>query len=197
MRLPFLQALPKIGFEAGGGLVALLGALGEELHDDGRQRWGDRGAIARRCWLARYVAVDPLQGVGGGKRQLARKHLVQGDSKRVEIAASINRAIHAAGLFGRHVGKGSGNNLWRYRRLALARHLGRNPEAGEPHLAGVVDQHIRRLDVLMQEAATMDLGDCCRQSNGNTQQASQPGWLSPAPLKNLIQWLAARILEYE
>jgi hypothetical protein len=49
----------------------------------------------------------------------------------------------------------------------------------------------------MQEAATMDLGDCCRQSNGNTQQASQLGWLSPAPLKNLIQWLAARILEYE
>ena len=144
MRLPFRQAPPKIGFQAGGGLVALLGVLGEELHDDGRQRLGDCGAITRRCRLARNVAVDPLQGIGGGKRQRARKHLVQGDAQRVEIAAGINRAIHAAGLLGRHVGERAGNDLRRRGRLALARQLGRNPEAGEPDVAGVVDEHIRQ-----------------------------------------------------
>ena len=66
-----------------GGLVALLGVLGEQLHDDGRQRLGDCGVIAEWCRLARNVAVDPLQGVAGSKRQRAGKHLVQGDAKRV------------------------------------------------------------------------------------------------------------------
>ena len=46
LRLPCRQAAPKIGLDAGGGLVALLGGLGEQLHDDGRDRRRD--------------AVDPL-----------------------------------------------------------------------------------------------------------------------------------------
>ena len=117
--------------------------------------------------------------------------------RRVEIAASIDRAIHATGLFRRHIGQRASNNLGRYRRLALARHLGRNPEAGKPHLAGVVDQHIRRLDVLMNEPRPMDLAKCGRQADGNAQEASQVERLSLAPLKNQIQWLTARIHEYE
>ena len=36
MRLPFLQAPSKIGFQPGNGLVALLGVLGEEFHGDCR-----------------------------------------------------------------------------------------------------------------------------------------------------------------
>ena len=71
LRLPLLQAPPKIGFQACCGLVALLGVLGEELHDDGRQRLGDCGVIAEWRRLTRDVAVDPLQRVGGGKRQRA------------------------------------------------------------------------------------------------------------------------------
>ncbi len=197
MRLPFLQAPLKIGFEAGGSLVALLGVLGEELHEDGGQRVGDCGPITGRCRLACNVAVDPPQGIVGGKWQRARENLVQGNAHRVEIAACIGRAIHAAGLLRRHIGECASNNLGRYRRLALARHLGRNPEAGEPHLAGVVDQHIRRLDVLMHEAVPMDLTECCHQSDGNAQEASQVERLSLLPLKNQIQGFTARILEYE
>jgi hypothetical protein len=34
--------------------------------------------------------------------------------------------------------------------------LRRNPEAGEPYVAGGVDEHVRRLDVLMDKAASMD-----------------------------------------
>jgi hypothetical protein len=49
----------------------------------------------------------------------------------------------------------------------------------------------------MHEAVPMDLAERCRQSDGNTQEASQVERLSPAPLKNLIQELTARILEYE
>ncbi len=162
MRLPFRQALPKIGFQTGGGLVALLHVLGEELQRDSRQRPGNCGAIARRCRLACDVAVDPLQGVGGDERQRARKHLVQGDAHRIEIAAGTDRTIHAAGLLGRHVGEGAGNHLRRRGRLALVRHLRRDPEAGEPYVAGVVDEHIRRLDVLMDETLLVDLAECFR-----------------------------------
>ena len=200
MRLPFRQAAPKIGFQAGGSLVALLGVLGEELHNDGRQRLGDCGAITGRCRLACNVAVDPLQRVGGGKRQRARKHLVQGDAQRVEIAAGVNRAIHAAGLFGRHVGEGAGNDLRRRGRLRLARQLGCNPESGQPDVAGVVDEHVRRLDVLMNEAVPMDLAECCRQANSDAQDAGQIERLpliSKVPLKNQIQGLTARVREYE
>ncbi len=85
----------------------------------------------------------------------------------------------------------------RYGRLALVRQLGRNPEAGEPDVAGVVDEHVRRLDVLMDETAPMDLAECCRQADSDAQDARQIERLSLVPLKNQIQGLAARILEYE
>ena len=138
----------------------------------------DSGSGTARRSDGRYrltcdVAVDPLQRVGGSKRERARQHLVQGDAQRVEIAAGIDRAIHAPGLFGRHVGKGAGNDLGRRGRLALARQPGRNAEAGEPHVTGVVDECVRRLDVLMDEALPVDLAKCCRQTDGDAQEASQ------------------------
>src|SRR5713101_3640582 len=157
MRLPFRQAPSKISFQPGSGLVALLGVFGEELHGDSRQRLGDCDAINRWYRLACNLAVDPLQRVGGGERQRARKHLVQGDAQRVEIAAGINRTVHPASLLGCHISERAGNNLGRYGRLALAWQLGRNPESGEPYVAGVVDKYVRRLDVLMDEALPMDL----------------------------------------
>ena len=54
------------------------------------------------------------RGSAAETRQHTRKHLVQvRDAQRVKIAAGINRAIHAAGLLGRHVGEGAGNDLHR------------------------------------------------------------------------------------
>jgi hypothetical protein len=112
--------------------------------------------------LARNVAVYPFHGIGGSERQTAREHLVQADAQRVEIAAGINRAIHAAGLFWRHIGEGAGNDLRRRGCLTLVRKLGRNSEAGEPYVSGVVDEHIRRLDVFVDEALPVDLAECFR-----------------------------------
>jgi hypothetical protein len=141
--------------------------------------------------------VDPLQRISGGKRQLTCKHLVEGDAQRIEIAARINRAIHAAGLLGRHVGEGPGNDLRRRRRLRLARQLGRNSEASEPYVAGIVHQHIRGLDVLMNEAVSMDLAKGSRQADSDAQEIGQIQRLPSVPLKNQIQGLASRIFEYE
>ena len=49
MRLPFRQAAAKIGRDARGGLVALLGGLGQQLHHDRRERPGDARRPARRA----------------------------------------------------------------------------------------------------------------------------------------------------
>src|SRR5882672_4284629 len=160
--LPFLQALPKISFKTGGTLIALLGVFGEEFHSNKRQRLGHCSAINRRYRQTRNLAVDPLQGVSDRKWQCACKHLVQGDAQRVEIASSINRAIHTAGLFGCQVGERACNHLrWR-RCLTLGRQSRGNPEACKPYVVGVVDEHIRRLDVLMYEAPPVDLTECRR-----------------------------------
>src|SRR5258706_3131976 len=116
MRLPFGQAPSKISFQPGSTLVALLGVLGEELHDNGRQRLGDCSALIWRCRPASNVALDPLQWGGGGKPQPACKDLVQSGAQRVEIAAPISSAVHAAGLVVRQRGQRAGNYFERYLR---------------------------------------------------------------------------------
>lgn len=62
-----------------------------------------------------------------GKRQRARKHLVEGDAQRVEIAAGINRALHARSSAPAPCRRAAGNNLGRYARVTLVRNLGCNP----------------------------------------------------------------------
>jgi hypothetical protein len=68
-------------------------------------------------------------------------------------------------------------------------------KASEPYLAGVVNEYVPRLEVLMYKATPVDLAECCRQANGDTQDASQIEQL--APLKNQIKGLTARVHEYE
>ena len=92
--LPFSQAAPQIAFEAGGGLVALLGCLGEQLHDDCRDKRSGlpshRSPASTGC--RRDVAVHPFHRIGRRERQHAGQHLVQGHAEGVEVAAeSIDR----------------------------------------------------------------------------------------------------------
>jgi hypothetical protein len=77
------------------------------------------------------------------------------------------------------------------------RELRRNAEAGEPYVGSIVDQHIRRLDVLMDEAVPMHLAQCCRQANGDAQEARQIERLPLVPLKNQVQWLTPWVFKYE
>ena len=139
--------------------------------------------------------MDPLQRVGGSKREHARKHLVQGDAQRVEIAAGIHRAIHAPGLFRGHVGKGAGNDFRRRGRLALARQPGRDAKAGEPYVAGVVDEHVLGLDVFVDQAALVGVAERRCQANGKAQKASQIERLLLVPLEDAVERLTARVRE--
>ena len=102
------------------------------------------------------VAVHPLHRIGRGERQCPGEHLVEGDAERIEIAAGIDRAVHPAGLFRRHVGERSGDHLRRRGRLMLARQTRGDAEAGEPDAAACdVHQDVGRLDVLVDQISLM------------------------------------------
>jgi hypothetical protein len=63
-------------------------------------------------------------------------------------------------LFGSHVGERSGNDLRRRRVLALAWQTRGDAKAGKPGVAvDGIHQNIRRLDVLMDEAALVNLNN--------------------------------------
>ena len=114
LTLPIGKAAPQVALDAGRGLVALLGRLGEQLHDDRGDRVRDSlQPLAGRERLSRDMAVDPLHGIGRGERQRAREHLIERDAERIEVAARIDRAVHPSGLFGRHVGERAGDGFGR------------------------------------------------------------------------------------
>src|SRR5262245_34493987 len=80
MTLPFTKTASQIALSTGCRLVALLGSLGKQLHNDCR----DRGRnilhlLAWRCRLSGGMAVNPLHGIGSRERKSARQYLVERD----------------------------------------------------------------------------------------------------------------------
>ena len=143
LRFPRGKAVPEVTREARRGLIALLGRLGEKLHDDRRDGVGHvLHPFGRRYGLPGDVAMHPLHGIGCGKRQSAGEHLVKRDAECVQVAAGIDRTIHASGLFGRHVGQGAGDGLGRLERLPLACKARCNAESSEFGFALGVHQDI-------------------------------------------------------
>src|SRR5580698_7741626 len=128
------------------------------------------------------MAVNPLQRIGGCKRKRTCEHLVQSDTQRVEIAASIDRAIHAARLFGRHICESTRNDLGRSGHRPLLGHPRGNAKAGEPDMTGVVDEDILRLDVFMYQTAPMEVAKRYRQANRELQKANNVEWLLPVSI---------------
>src|SRR5262245_42102283 len=121
-RLPLCKAAAKIGFNAGCGLIALLGGLGEQLHHNRRQLSRDL-----RCpfngWhrLARDVTVDPLNWICRREWQCPGEQLVECYTESVEIAARIHRAVHSPSLLGCHVSERADNDFGRSKYLMFAR----------------------------------------------------------------------------
>ena len=155
---PLGQAAPQILLDTGGGLVALFGTLGEQLHDEFGNSFGDRfQPLAGRRRPPRDMAVDPFHGIGGREGQGPCEHLIKGDAERIEVAAGIDRAVHPAGLFGRHIGQRAGNGFGRLERLAFARQSRGDAKAGEANVpVGAVHQYMGRLEILVNETALVD-----------------------------------------
>ena len=122
------------------------------------------------------------------------QHLVKRDAERVEIAPGIDRAVHSPGLFGRHVGECSGDELGRFGRLALARKARSDPEARQPDLTRRgIDQNIGRLDVLVDQLLLVQPAECRCETDGEAQELRH----LHRSRKESIESLAARIFEHE
>src|SRR5260370_29623936 len=109
VRFPFSKATPKIACGAGRCLISLLSRLGEQLHDDCRNRARNTIQSLRGwCRLSCDMTVHQFHRIGRREWKISRQELVKRDAESIEIAPRIDRAIHSPGLFGGHVGEGSG-----------------------------------------------------------------------------------------
>src|ERR1700722_20028730 len=153
-----------------GSLVAVLGGLSEELHHNSGERVRDaRDPLVGRHRLPRDMPVHPLHRIGGGEGKLPRQHFVEGDTQRIEIAAGVHRAVHPASLFWRHVWERPGDYVRRRWGLMLARETRGYAEPGQPYAAACrIHQDIRRLDILMDEAALVYMAQRPRQGDRDT-----------------------------
>src|SRR6476620_2925304 len=104
------------------------------------------------------MAMHPLHVIRSGKRQNTGEHLVEGDAERIEVAARVDRTVHSSSLLGGHVGKCACEGPGKRYRLSRARKARCNAEPVKPNLAcSAVYQDVRRLYILMDEAALMEL----------------------------------------
>src|ERR1700733_6149047 len=157
---PLGQATPKIGFNARRSLVAVLSVLGQQLHDDGRDRSGNVSPFVGWHWLPGNVAVHPLQRIGSGERELTGEHLVKRDAEGVKISSGIDRAIHSPGLLGRHVCESAGYDLGSCRRLTFAGKPRGETKAHQPTTAkDRGDHNIRWSNILVDNTGEMQLAD--------------------------------------
>src|SRR6202048_3172202 len=193
--LPFGKTAPKITLNPGGGLVALLWGLREQLHDDlGNRGRGILRPLAGRRRLPCNMAVNPFHGIGRGKREAAGQHLIKRYAKCVEVAARVDRTVHSSGLFGRHICEGAGDRSGRLERLPLPRQARGYAEPGEPHSSvRTVDQDIGRLQVLVDQTTLVEFVQSNADADGNVQEAADLHRRAEQPLERL----AARILEHE
>src|SRR6516162_5919182 len=84
------------------------------------------------------------------------------------------------GLLGRHVSECSGHKLRRFRSLALAGKSRSDPKPHQPALTGDgVHQDVGWLDVLMDNAALMQVTDRPRKADSKTQRECHVQRLPP------------------
>ena len=193
--LPLGQTAPQIVLEAGGGLVALLGGLGEEFHHDlGDDRRDAFQPLRGSDRLSGDMAMDPFHRIGGAERQETGEHLIERHAERVEVAARVDRAVHAPGLFGSHIGERASDELGRLGRLTLAQQTRGDAEPGEARQSvRAIDQDIGRLDVLVDEGAQLYPGQRGDDFDGEDQERPRLHRLADEPLERL----AARVLEQQ
>src|SRR3954463_2660051 len=76
--LPLRKAAPKIALRTCRRLITVLSSLGEQLHDDGRdRRWYTRQPLAWRNRFSRRVAMHPFHRIICYEWKTAGQHLVK------------------------------------------------------------------------------------------------------------------------
>src|SRR5262245_61158781 len=140
------------------------------------------------------MAVHQLYQVRGSERQRSGEHLVEGDTKRIQSPGLVDRAVQAAGLRRCDVGQRAGDHLARFGGQVLARQAGGNAETGEPHFsARPIHQDMARLEVLVDEASLVDLGEGHGDADGEAQERSRLHRAAEEPGERF----APRVLEHQ
>ena len=143
-------------------------------------------ALARRRGGSGDVAMHPIHRIGRRERQGAGQHLIQRDTKCIEIAAGVDRAIHATGLLRRHVGERAGDEIGRLGRLAFAGQPRCDAKSGQPGSAvGGIHDRVGWLDILVDQAALMESAQRGCQSNGDAKEQPDRHWRTDQVIERL------------
>jgi hypothetical protein len=181
--LELLLARCQIAAERGRALVALLGLLLQELHEDARERLREVGAQgAGGLGHARDVGVDQRERIGELERRAAGRGQVEDGSERVQIAARVDAAVHPAGLLGCDVALAARGPV----RRGGARSGGRAADVATqaPRVSEVdqgsrerdrIDQDVGRRDVAVDDAGVVDALEHARQLGRDLEEGGRRG----------------------
>ena len=188
------QDLGEVGVEAPGRAVPLLRGLGEQLHHHAGERLGERRIdVARRRRVRGDVRVDQRHRIRRREGEPPGEELVQRAPQRIEIGPVVDRPVHSPRLLRGHVGE---------RPLQHRGVGGEVPLLGEGRSDAEIDDlelarrgiahDVRRVDVLVDHAAGVDLGERAGHRDGDLQRLAQP---EPAAAKEPIERLGAEVLQ--
>ena len=157
--------------ELAGGLISILGPLGHRPRDDrlqGSGHVGDEGADRRRRGL--QVREDLRRARRARKRHRAGQGVKEQAAKRVDVGARVD--VELLELLRRRVVQRAEDHAGA-RQLRRAGDGLRQAEVGQERvhrLPAVFDQHVRRLDVAVHDAAAMRgldrVGEICDEQRG-------------------------------
>ena len=194
--LPLLETGGQVRLEPETALVPPLGRLGEEVHDDIRDRPGNCGNdVCRPRWHSRDVPVDDLERIRRLEGKPTGQHLVERHAEGIEVGPVVEVTVHPPRLLGRHVGDRPLEDVRVSGLLVLERQPRRDPEVDQRRSAGVdVYEDVVGIDVLMDYVALMQRRDRLGQPHAQSQEHRQ---LDSAGGDERLQTLAAHVLEDE
>src|ERR1700739_1002876 len=127
--------MQEITLHAGSCLVAFLGGLGQQLHNNGRNGcWDIPSPLSGRHRLSGNMAMYPFHRIGRGEGKTPGQHLVERNAQRVKVASGIYGTNHSSRLLGCHIREGPGDKLWSFSSLALVWKPRSEAKAPEPAL---------------------------------------------------------------
>ena len=97
---------------------------------------------------------------------MSRQHLVQDNAERIQVAAAVHdlgRALKRLQMLRRHVGEGAAH-LGRGNGGATQLGVFRHAEVQQHRLPFVRQQHVRRLEIPVQDAALVRVGQAVGQA---------------------------------
>ena len=124
--------------------------------------------FVRRDGRAGNVTVDQFQRILGFKGQMPHQHLVKGCAERVKVGAIVNDAIHASGLFRRHVSQGAFKTIGVAGFLSFGGKAGGKPQVDQlNHLSFRVEEDIGWFDIFMNDLVVVQFPQTLSNLEGN------------------------------